>query len=833
MGTTKKFSILKITELALSGINILQGLLSFGSAHFIKGLVSLLILISSFSLEGQTESIPVGSYIINMGVTPQTANNALKPYGMIYDLIKNHRVGVKWVINPSKAKDGVDFIHNGVSYRGGPFIIPADFRTPAVNARITYWQGQGVVGATTVSVINVPVYRTLSNVPRWTLDKRNGQLAVPYFANAGIPAAAHGGTSSSGWKDPVELDCCDDLFVLPHADPVWSTHQRLFTWNQECRGGIWNGCHSGSSLENMLNPANRSQQTNFLTIKDPAFTGTSGSYGNSNSLILWGSHSDGSPPYTHRLPSDPVAQYIGSTDAAFTNGAEQIFIPRQSAGTTSRWNPGANIIAYDPVHVDVPSLNSDLRNAASLMVYGRAFDDPNRGFVMHTAGHSLNKANQPANIAAQRTFFNYSWLVAQDKAENLSIDSGGNGIAYSGDGRTYTFTLPGGNVNNFNIEWSSTCGGTFTPDANTQTLTFTPPPSTDISGCILTVSITDNCGRTTTTSLRTEVLCDYNVTHTVVNPNCIGGSDGKINFTLSGNSVFGTNQYNWTKEGTALSGNGTNLEIAGLNAGTYHVTVTSFTGCSAKFTALITAPTEIEITKDDRNYNCFGESGRINISVLGGTAPYSFAWSDGATTRNRSGLLAGTYTLTVTDSKGCTKTSVSVISGQTSSFSASSTKTDVTCFGLTNGSANVTLAGGSPSYNFLWSDGITSQNRTGLAAGSYAVTVTDSQGCTVTTGLTINQPLPLAVEIAIIHPSCPVAGEAPANSNGAISLTVSGGTTPYTYLWNDAVTSEDRSNLQEGNYSVTITDANGCQSIKTMTLTPLSTLPSTPTGIIR
>ena len=831
MRIRKTVGIVKADELALSGSNTCQGLLLFYQSRIISALIAVLFLFSSYALSAQTETIPAGSYIINMGIVPQTVNNALKPYGMLYDLIKNHKVGVKWIINPTKAKDGVDFTHNGVRYKGGPFIILVDYRTPAVNARITYWQSQGVVGATTVSEISVPVYKTLSNVPRWTLDKKNGGLAVPYFANAGIPPAAHGGTSESGWKDPVELDCCDDLFILPHADPIWSSHQRLYTWNDECRGGIWNGCHSGSSLENMLNPANRNEQTNFLSTKDPAFTGTSGNYANSNSLILWGGHDDGSRPYIGRLPSDPVAQYMDATDAAYTNGAEQIFIPRQSAGTTSRWNPGAKIIVYDPVHEDVPILNPDLRNAAALLVYGRAFDNPNRGYVMHNAGHKLNKSNLPANIAGQRTFFNYSWLVAQDKAENLSIVGGG--IAYSGDGRSYTFNFSGGNINEYDIEWSSTCGGTFTPNANTQTLTYTPPPSTDISGCFLTVSITDVCGRTTTAPLRMAINCDYNVAHTVVNPNCAGVSNGKINYTVSGFSATGANNYNWTKQGTALTGNGTGLEIVGLNSGTYHVTVTSFTGCSATFSALVTAPSEIEITKVDRNYNCFGETGNINITATGGTAPYSYTWADGATTRNRTGLLAGTYTLTVTDTKGCTKTSVSVITGPTSSFTASNSKTDITCFGLTNGMANVTVSGGTPIYTYLWSDGNTNQNRTGLAAASYVVTVTDAGGCTATTGLIISQPPLLSVQISITNPTCPVEGNAPGNADGAINLTVSGGTPAYTYLWNNGATTQNRTNLAAGTYSVTFTDSKGCQNIKTAILTPTSSLPNTPTVIIR
>lgn len=803
-------------------------------SHF--GFIALIFLfvLQSKQLSAQTETIPPGSFIINMGVTPQTAGNSLKPYGMLYDLIKNNRVGVKLVINPSKAKDGIDFSHNGIDYRGGPFIIDAGFRTATVNARIAYWQSQGVVGATTTAELQLPVYITFQNVPRWTLDKQNGKLALPYFTNASIPSSAHGGASQSGWKEPAQLDCCDDLFVMPHADPIWSTHQRLYTWNQDCRGGIWNACHAGSALENMVNPANRAQQTNFLTVKDNAFTGTSGNYANSNSIILWGDHDDGSPPYTHRIPTDPVAQYIGTTDAAIQNGSEQIFMPRQSAGTPARWNPGTKIIAYDPTQQDVPSLQIDLRNAAALMIYGRGYDDPNRGYVMMTAAHKLSGGTAPANIAAQRTFFNFSWLVAQDKAENLSISTpGGNGIAYSGDGRTFTFTIPGGNINNLNIAWESTCGGTFSPDASTQTLVFTPPASADINNCMITVSVTDPCGRTTTTSLRTAILCDFNASHTVTNPSCFGGTNGSVNFTTTGESAVGTNIYNWQKQGTATTGTGSGNTISGLSAGSYDVTVTSSTDCTATFTALIIQPSDLVITPTVRNYVCNGETGIINISVTGGTIPYAYAWAGGAATRNREGLTAGTYTLTVTDAQGCTKTSVSVVTGQIGSFTASNTKTDITCYGLTNGTANITLAGGAPAYNFLWSDGSTTQNRTGLATGSYIVTVTDAVGCTTTSGLSINQPTLLSVLVQATPPSCPAGATPPFNADGSITLTVSGGTPTYTYLWNSGATTQNRTNLAAGTYSVTVTDTKGCQDIKSATITATSTLPNAPTVINR
>ena len=107
------------------------------------------------------QAIPVGSFIINMGAQPQTAANAIKPYGLVWYLLHEHDVPVIWSINPNKAKDGVDFTYNGVGYKGGPFIVSAEYRSPEVNALIAAWQAQGVVGVTTTAEITVPVPRCL------------------------------------------------------------------------------------------------------------------------------------------------------------------------------------------------------------------------------------------------------------------------------------------------------------------------------------------------------------------------------------------------------------------------------------------------------------------------------------------------------------------------------------------------------------------------------------------------------------------------------------------------------------------------------------------------
>ena len=786
--------------------------------------------------ENEKFTFESGAFIINMGITPQTDNNALKPYGMVYDLIKNYNVKIFWVINPDKQKDGIDFKYNNIEYKGGPFIIPVEYRTSVINARINYWQTLGVVGTSTISKLNICqtfLTRELKNVPRWTLDKTNGKIAVEYFINAGIPENAYGGNNGAGWKNPSELNCCDDLFVLPHAEPSWNVHQRLFTWNLECKGGIWDGCTSGSAIENMVNPANRNQQTNFLTVKDPAFKGTSGIYANSNTLMLWTTHNDGTPPYIHRLPADPVAQYIGSTDGAHTNGAEQIYIPRQTSGTTARWNPTTKIIAYDPSHSNVLNVNQDLRNAAASIVYGRGFEDPNRGFVMHSAGHSYDKGSTtPAHIAAQRAFFNFSWLVASDKAESINFESGAQNVN-SGVPTRIDFSIPGNNLSGLTFVWSSNCGGTFSPNAYDPNAEFIPPNTNGIIPCVVTVAITDPCGRVTTDSKRIEIGCDYIVEPMITSPSCTGNNNGYISMEIRGASVYGSNDWSWTRTETSGSGSGSGNMIAGLSSGTYKVTVTSFTGCSASFTAILQEPRTVNVAATPTNYTCFGSTGSVILTVTGGTLPYSYLWNSGSTASKREGITSGTYTVSVTDASGCTGSAMATVTGPSNPINLTLGKTNISCSGSENGTVTISQTGGNVPFSYIWADAVTTMNRSGLSAGAYSLTVTDASGCMASANTTIIQPQPMTVSISPVHPVCPAGAGSALDNNGSINVTVAGGTLPYLFTWNDGITTKDRNNLSEGTYIVTITDGAACQVVRNVILKATSKLPDTPASILK
>jgi hypothetical protein len=429
-----------------------------------KLILSIIFSIAVITGYAQSTVIPSGSFIVNMGVTPQTYENGIKPFGMLHDLIRNYRVEVKWVINPGKAKDGVDFNYNGTDYKGGSFIIPARYRSTAVNQRIAYWQGLGVIGVTTTSSLTVNVTYNLKYTPRWTFDFQNGDIALGFLDEAGIPTAGY------PKKLPEELNTCDDLFVMPHADPTWATHKNMLFWNQTNRGWIWGGCHATSVIENLVNPADATQRMNFLT---------------TDGLILWGDHNDGTPPYSYRYPADAEMQFMGIADEAMQNGSEQVFLPK----IASSWRPSTRVAVYDATQQNVPAISP---GEAAAIVYGRAFGDITRGKVMYTGGHNINKGNEDA-VAAMRSFFNFSYLSVYDKSIDPNIIGPINLVSLN----TYTYraTLPvGNNSSNYTYHWTSTCGGTFSTPYDTVT-NFTAPSVASCTPCVIYCTITDGCGR--------------------------------------------------------------------------------------------------------------------------------------------------------------------------------------------------------------------------------------------------------------------------------------------------------------------------------------------------
>jgi len=251
-----------------------------------------------------------------------------------------------------------------------------------------------------------------------------------------------------------------------------------------------------------------------------------------------------------------------------------------------------------------------------------------------------------------------------------------------------------------------------------------------------------------------------------------------------------------------------------VTAGNYNVTVTDQNNCQVISTVTLTQPNQIAISSVNQNVTCFGGSnGNINATVAGGVIPYTYLWSNSATTQDLSNITSGTYNLTLTDNNGCSSPFTTTITQPNAPLNLTQTHSNVSCFGLSNGSIDLTVTGGTSPYTYAWNSGQNTQDIFGLPAGIYSVLVTDNNGCTGTINVTITQPLaPLANTAIVTSAAC--FGQ----SSGSINLTVTGGTAPYIYSWNNGSFTEDLLNVNSGNYTVTINDANGCTSSGTYSM---------------
>ncbi|MDA7744781.1 T9SS type A sorting domain-containing protein [bacterium] len=238
-------------------------------------------------------------------------------------------------------------------------------------------------------------------------------------------------------------------------------------------------------------------------------------------------------------------------------------------------------------------------------------------------------------------------------------------------------------------------------------------------------------------------------------------------------------------------------------------------------------PPLIQLSGDFHN-QCFGDTtAAVSSSVSGGATPYDYLWSTGSTNTSISSLGAGTYTLRVTDDSLCASdTSFTITQG--AEITTSYTTNGVFCAGDQTGSISLTASGGTGSFSFAWSNGSTMQSPTGLEAGTYTVTITDSVGCEAETNATIIQffdPLEVSLKTAF-NLNCP------GDSSGYIFVEVDGGLSPYSYLWDDAMaqTVNPINFLPEGSYTVTVTDSNDCEDTLTIPLVTLGDFPEVDLG---
>ncbi len=324
-----------------------------------------------------------------------------------------------------------------------------------------------------------------------------------------------------------------------------------------------------------------------------------------------------------------------------------------------------------------------------------------------------------------------------------------------------------------------------------------------------TVTVTDAASLSATSTAAVVVDPSITVSTIPTDVSCNGGNNGSALATIAG----GTPGFSYLWSNASIG-----QTASGLSIGNYTITVTDASGCTATNTANITQPGAlVPAASQQTGAGCSNSpGGGIAIaSATGGTGSYAYSWNSGSTIATASSLAAGSYTVTVTDGNGCTQTAVAAISSIPAPTINSLTGTPVSCNGGNNGTATVFASGGTGGLNYSWSNtsaGVT--NITGLTQGIYVVSVTDGSGCTAVSTVNITQPGALV----------PAASQQTGAgcSNGTAIVNTNGGTVPYVFTWSSGSVLATASGLAAGNYTVTVTDINGCTASATANINSIA-----------
>ncbi|MEI8053838.1 MAG: PKD-like domain-containing protein, partial [Bacteroidota bacterium] len=791
-----------------------------------------------------------GSCIIDMGVVPQTYNNGLKPYGLVYQLLNVSKVPVYWAINPSKSfgvnalnkVDNADFIVDGITYTGGAFIIPAAYLS-LVQSTINSWVSlyPGLTVRYSLTSFDPPVYDLLTRVPNAVLDSRNGAtIQTGFYDRAGIPGSAYtlGGV-------PKNIANCDDIYVLPHAEPeLWTQEYKDSLLNFiNNRGWLYSSCRAVSAIESNAG-------MNFLS---------------STGLILDYLHNDGTPPYAYSLQSgleaskiagDPFMQSIGKLDDAVDYGAETIFLPNTS------WRSTTKIAIYDSGFVNN---GINYPNNAAILAYGRAFGNSSKGLIVYLAGHDFNHGVEAANVASARIFGNFllrSGVSARPIITPVSIPLS----ASSGEVITLSVSIPPSTSTIVSYEWTSDLNGIFSAQA--PTTTFTVPGVDVVTICTVQFKVIDACGRAglycTTIIINPTIKNNYiGVSQTI----CAGTAPTIFTGTLPVAPQSLPVTYQWLMSTTsssagfvAATGSSTsqNYTSPALTQTTWfrrQVRSNGFTVFSTSIQISVNPGPVVSTQPSTTPQSVCQGTAFVALTVASPEAGVTYQWSsntvssyvgtgisaiNGATNATcvPSSALSGTlyYFCVITNTNGCKTNSnlsgaISVIPTLSSSIQPSLSIQNACIGAATITPLSVVFNGG---ISYQWYSNITNSNGStsviinGATSASYTPNIVGTYyyHCRVT-GLNCTTGLSSALKSnpsgAITIKPLPTAGITNISGTNAITCSLprinvrsTGG---GTYLWNNGLGTDSIVYIPApGNYTVTVTN-NGCTKDSTIIIT--------------
>ncbi|MDF1559732.1 MAG: gliding motility-associated C-terminal domain-containing protein, partial [Bacteroidales bacterium] len=345
------------------------------------------------------------------------------------------------------------------------------------------------------------------------------------------------------------------------------------------------------------------------------------------------------------------------------------------------------------------------------------------------------------------------------------------------------------------------------------------------------VYVTDANGCTTDRGVELTQPLPLDVSTMISNITCLTApvyNDGVVDLTIDGGK--GPYSYLWTGPSGYTS---TEEDISGLTPGDYNVRVTDDYGCIIDAEAHLSLPEPLTVDRILSDYNgfnvsCLGRAdGWLKIIPVTGTAPCQYSWNgpDGFTAMDTDsiyGLREGTYTITVTDNNMCnTVEETTLVSpGQLSLLVSKETSEggnyNINCNGEATGRVDLAAINAAGTASYLWSGGVAGANRDDLRASEYEVIVTDGNGCSADTTLTLTEPDPIIISFSMVSPYCPE------STDGTVFAGVTGGEGAYSFLWNSGQTTQEITGLTAGLYIVDVSDYNGCTAADSVTLAPLS-----------
>ena len=534
-------------------------------------------------------------------------------------------------------------------------------------------------------------------------------------------------------------------------------------------------------------------------------------------LLVWFSPFQG---FCTTASEGPLTVVIQGTDPAcggFPNGSAVAIASGGTAPYTYLWSTGATTVALDFIPageytVTVTDVFSATATASVTLLEPPVFLAPITNIVCGASG-SLTVS--PSGGVPPYTI-NWSNGATTPTASNLSpgsycvtvVDVNYCGIISCASvgmppGVTVVTTGAGCNGGSFGSAKAFPSGGTppytflWNTGQTTQIIQNLPAGT-------YTVTVTDNNGCTGTASGVVEGQADgFTVSLSATEPGCASNNGTITAIPTGGNPPL---VYNWSNGGSGQT-------ITNLGPGNYSVTVTDATGCTATASTFLNAPQNLVVMAWATNETCYNANdGMASASASGGLPPFTFAWSNGATGQSIFNLSPGTYMVTATSSEGCTGTATATVAGAPF-FTLSFMTYDVTVCGGNDGKATVFRNGGTPPFSYLWSTGSTSPTIANLIAGTYSVTVTDANGCEAIGSAIVGGPADLSVSIDGTSVICED------GSSGMATAIVTGGTPPFNYLWNTGATTAAISGLPPGTYSVTVSDAAGCDGTASIGIT--------------